>query len=361
MTPILIDGSVLEGGGQILRNSIAFSSLLGKPISINKIRNSRRPPGLKNQHRTGLELASTIASAQLDGAQNGSCGIQYTPGSLRLPGHYTGDSVTAGATTLLLQIALPLLLFSKDPSPSSLTLKGGTNAQSAPQIDYTQHVFFPFIRDHFGVSVNLDIKKRGYFPKGGGEVFVQVSPTSGTLNAIRLMDRGKVKAIRGIAHLAGLPGHIGPSMVEGAKEYLVAESSELKDVPIEIESKRERNDNTFGAGSGIVLWAELEGGGIIGGSALGKKGLEASAVGRAAAEELLRGLNADGCVDEYLQDQIIILMALAKGLSEMRLNTDPPRTAIWVAELLTDAIFDVIEEPSGHTVVRCTGIGYSAN
>jgi RNA 3'-terminal phosphate cyclase (ATP) len=34
-------------------------------------------------------------------------------------------------------------------------------------------------------------------------------------------------------------------------------------------------------------------------------------------------------------------------------------TAIWVAERLTDAKFEIEEEESGHTIVRCQGIGYT--
>ncbi|KAK0502900.1 RNA 3'-terminal phosphate cyclase domain-containing protein [Armillaria luteobubalina] len=344
MTPILIDGSILEGGGQILRNSISLSSLLSKSVSIHKIRNGRKPPGLKNQHRTGLELAANIVSAELRGATSGSTEIDFVPGIPRLPGHFAADSVTAGATTLMLQIAFPILLFSHQSTPSSLILKGGTNASHAPQIDYTQHVFLPFVRKHFGIDATLEIKRRGYYPKGGGE------------------NAAGVKAIKGIAHLGGLPSHIGKGMVEGAKGYL-ADNPDLNGVPVEIENKRERNDNTVGAGSGILLWAELEGGGIIGGDALGKKGLDAQAVGRLAAESLIRGLSAGGCVDEWLQDQIIIFMALAEetseikcGKGELELHT---KTAIWVAQQLTDAKFEVELDSSGCTVIRCRGIGYS--
>ncbi|KAJ4501743.1 RNA 3'-terminal phosphate cyclase domain-containing protein [Lentinula lateritia] len=365
---ISINGSILEGGGQILRNSVALAALLGKPISIHKIRNGRKPPGLKNQHRTGLDLAAEIASAELTGATNGSTKIEFTPGLLKTPGDFVADSVTAGSTTLLLQIALPLLLFTYQPStiPSRLTLKGGTNATQAPQVDYTEHVFLPFVQRHFGITADLQVKRRGYFPKGGGEVVVSVTPLAQRLKSFSLLERGNVRCIKGIAHFAKLPGHIGPSIVEGATKVLSTGLAEMSNIPIEIQSQRERNENTVGAGSGVVLWAELEGGGIIGGSAVGNKGTDASLLGEKAAQDLLRGLNAGGCVDEWLEDQIIIFMALAEGESAilcgnaggLQMHT---RTAIWVAEKLTDAKFHTEQLESGHTVIRCKGIGYCAS
>jgi RNA 3'-terminal phosphate cyclase (ATP) len=212
--------------------------------------------------------------------------------------------VTAGSTTLLLQISLPLLLFAPCPSPAStLTLRGGTNATQAPQIDYTKHVFLPFLRRHFGVDgVDLEIKKRGYFPKGGGEVSVSASPLFGgrRLKGMTLMNRGRILFVEGIAHFAGLPAKVGRDMVEGAMQKLgpFALNSDTQEVPIRIEYKRERNENTTGAGSGIVLWAELEGGGIVGGSAVGRKGIDPVSVGEEAAMDLMKGLDGGGCVDE---------------------------------------------------------------
>ncbi|KIY67988.1 RNA 3'-terminal phosphate cyclase [Cylindrobasidium torrendii FP15055 ss-10] len=360
MTPILIDGSVLEGGGQILRNAIAYSALLSKPVKIHNIRASRRPPGLKNQHRTGLELAARIASAELKGATNGSSEIEFNPGRLQLPGHFTGDAITAGSTTLLLQIALPLLLLSKTSGSSTLTLKGGTNASNAPQIDYTQNVFLPFARKHFGLEATLEIKRRGYFPKGGGEVFVEVHPSATPLKACNVSERGDVVAVKGIAHVAGIPAHLAKSMADSAAEALRASLGDT--LAIDIQNTREKNNNTAGAGSGIVLWAEVNGVGAIGGSALGSKGKSPAAVGKEAAEELLKGLESGGCVDEYMQDQIIILMALASGLSEVRCGKGAlelhTKTAIWVAEQMTDAKFEVDELPT-HTLVRCTGMGHA--
>jgi len=263
----------------------------------------------------GLELAAEICSARLTGATTGSVTVDFIPGRINLPGNYQADSITAGSTTLLLQVALPILLFSPSPvSPSVLTLLGGTNASLAPQIDYTQHVFLPFMKRHFGLDgVQLDIQKRGYFPRGGGEVRVAVTPfyaqgaegsSSGKkLKGMRLLERGRVKLVGGVAHFAGLPTKVGREMVMGAKRALgdlkvLNSVDEDGEVPITIEYQREKNGVTKGAGSGIVLWAELEGGGYIGGSAVGQRGLDPATVGEAAAQELLRGLSAGGCVDE---------------------------------------------------------------
>ena len=338
MDSLSIDGSILKGGGQIVRNSISLSALLGKPVSIQNIRLDRNPPGLKNQHRTGalhyynhdlgflayltqgLELAAQISSAQLTGAINRSSEIEFVPGRINLPNHYRADSVTAGSIALILQVTLPLLLFSSTPLPAStLTLLGGTNATLAPQVDYTKHVFLPFIRKHSGLeNCSLGIKKRGYFPKGGGEVELSVIPLSGgqKLRSFSLMNPGRVKSIGGISHFAGLPYWVGDGIVGGAIRRLAKAgfiagvedhgpvdvspelSKERRDVPVDIKCKREPSRLTTGAGSGIVLWAELEGGGFIGGSAVGRKGQAEASIGEEAVDELLKGLDHGGCVDE---------------------------------------------------------------
>ena len=343
MDHTLIDGSFLEGGGQILRNSVSLSALLLKPVSIHKIRNNRTPPGLKNQHRTGsflsfksvtffklisqllftgLELAATIASARLSGARNKSQEIEFIPGRICLPNNYSADLITAGSTSLLIQVALPMLLFSHSPAPASiLTLHGGTNATIlAPQIDYTKYILLPFIHRHFGVdNISLHIAQRGYSPKGGGKVVLNATPlcSAQKLQGFSLMDRGKVKRITGITHFAGLPNVVAEGIIRGAKRKLAAAGygcgdksmstvdtpdllTDSGDVSIQISCKREPPELTTGAGSGIVLWAELDGGGVIGGSAVGSIGIDPEKTGEQAVDELLRGLNEAGCVDEVI-------------------------------------------------------------
>ncbi|KAH6918813.1 RTC domain-containing 1 [Coprinopsis sp. MPI-PUGE-AT-0042] len=389
----LLDGSILEGGGQILRNAVAFASLLNKSITIEKIRGGRKPPGLKNQHRVGLELASRIASAELSNAKNGSRSITFRPGELVVPATYSADAVTAGAAMLMFQISLPILLFSssalpaqgsnsEQPATSTLELLGGTNAIHAPQVDYTKHIFLPFVHHHFGVpKVDLKVLKRGYFPKGGGSISATIPPlfAGQKLKCLKLLEKGKLKSIKGIAHFSKLPTVVGSEMVRGAVRalrkagYRALDPEEVemtgqavgeKDIAIDIEAVREPNNVAVAAGSGIVLWAEFESGDCwIGGSAVGEKKISPEDVGKEAAEQLLKGLEGGGCVDEWLQDQIVIFMALADGISEVRcapgeleLHT---RTAIWLAEQLTDAKFTVNLDPLG-TVIRCEGIGYTA-
>lgn len=359
----VIDGSVLEGGGQILRNSVSLAALLTTPISIHNIRASRNPPGLKSQHAAGLQLAAEISAAQLKGATVASASVDFAPTRITTGRAYTGDAITAGATTLLLQVALPLLAFSRDPAPTSLTLLGGTNATQAPQADYAQRVLLPFCRRAFGVEADLHIARRGYYPRGGGRLDVLVRPVAGPLTPVTLLERGAVKRVGGIAHVAGVPRALAEQMAQGARDVLGTYPA-LEDVDIDIEYTRERNDNTSGAGSGVVLWAELEGGGIIGGSAVGKKGASAASKGEEAARELVKGLTNGGCVDEWLQDQVIIFMALAAGESSLNVGKDDltlhTKTAIWVAEQLTEARFTVTTNDAGLHIVRCQGMGYTA-
>ncbi|THG99269.1 hypothetical protein EW026_g3051 [Hermanssonia centrifuga] len=358
----LIDGSVLEGGGQLLRNSVAFSALFSRPIAIHNIRHNRKPPGLRYQHTAGIQLVADISSAHVTGCETGSNSVNFSPGLIRTGRQYTADPKTAGSTTLLLQVALPCLLYSASPAPSRLILRGGTNATHAPQIDYTQHIFLPFLRRHFGLNPTLEVVKRGYYPKGGGEIRLTLSPIKGPLSPVLLTERGMVKSVCGKAYVAGLPRHLAEQMCSAAKSKLV--SSGIDSTVIDITAVREKNQDVVGSGSGVVLWAETENGCILGGSSIGLKGKDPETVGQEAADELIRNLNHGGCVDEYLQDQIIIFLALAKGTSSIRTGplTLHTRTAIYIAEQLTCAKFKVVEEDdvSQTTLLSCDGVGYIA-
>ena len=94
-------------------------------------------------------------------------------------------------------------------------------------------------------------------------------------------------------------------------------------ISIEVVKEDAKDVGNNGSGSGIVLWAETDTGCVLGGSGLGFKDTNAAAVGRDAADELIKAIQGGGCVDEYLQDQIIIFLALAKGRSTVKTGLPP--------------------------------------
>jgi len=120
-----------------------------------------------------------------------------------------------------------------------------------------------------------------------------------------------------------------------------------------------------------LILATTSTGCLIAGSSLGEQGKPAEKVGEEAASELIRNLDFGGCVDEYLQDQLIIFMALANGFSRLRCGplTLHTRTSIHFSECLTGAKFSFqtfdgkqikIEELTDTTpvIVECQGINF---
>lgn len=164
----------------------------------------------------------------------------------------------------------------------------------------------------------LNIRKHGYYPKGGGEIDIEVHSVTEPIPAIELLDRGDLVRVEGKAFAAGLPKAVAVSMKDAASSFL--QHKGIDPSIINIEAVRESPADALGAGSGIVLWATTTNGCILGGSSLGKKGIDTKDVGIEAAEELWRGLEKGGCVDEYLQDQMIIFLALAEGTSRVRVG-----------------------------------------
>ena len=93
---IEIDGSRGEGGGQILRTSLALSVLTGKPFKLFNIRANRAKPGLQPQHLMCVKAAGAICGANFKGAAVGSSVLYFEPGEVK-SGEYLFTIGTAGA------------------------------------------------------------------------------------------------------------------------------------------------------------------------------------------------------------------------------------------------------------------------
>ena len=71
MEYIEIDGGQGEGGGQIVRSSLALSMVTGRPVRIARIRAGRAKPGLQRQHLAAVRAAMAVGGATMEGDQLG--------------------------------------------------------------------------------------------------------------------------------------------------------------------------------------------------------------------------------------------------------------------------------------------------
>src|SRR5437016_14011706 len=169
---ISIDGSEGEGGGQILRTSLALSLVRGQPFRMERIRARRQKPGLLRQHLTAVEAAKTVGCAEVEGAAMNSQTLEFRPGPVT-PGNYRFAVGTAGSATLVLQTVLPSLLTASDRS--TLTLEGGTHNPLAPPFDFLARSFMPLIH-WMGPNVELELRNPGFYPAGGDRFHARIEP-----------------------------------------------------------------------------------------------------------------------------------------------------------------------------------------
>ena len=183
---VRIDGSKGEGGGQVLRTSLALSLVTGTPFQMVNIRAGRSKPGLLRQHLTAVNAATEVGEAEVTGAQLGSRELTFRPRALRSGGYHFAVG-SAGSATLVLQTVLPALMVAS--GPSTLMLEGGTHNPAAPPFDFLAKAYLPLLR-RMGPSVEATLDRPGFFPAGGGKFRVLVQPAP--LQPLELMERGAV-------------------------------------------------------------------------------------------------------------------------------------------------------------------------
>ncbi len=330
---IEIDGSCGEGGGQIIRMAVALSAITGKDVKLVNIRAGRKKPGLAAQHMTGIRSVGELCGAKVEGLDIGSQTVEFRPGELR-GGKFHFDIGTAGSITLVFQACfIPAL---RSPMKSVLTVTGGTDVRWSPPIDYFQNVFIPMVRK-MGVFAKVERVKRGYYPKGGGRVVLHVEPRE-KLTPLNLDGIEEPLRIGGISHVSNLPAHIPERMAESAKKELVRLGRP------DIELKTYGNEEAFGQGGAIVVWAR-NGSTVLGGDSTAERGVRAEKVGETAGKELSKEVRSGATLDVHLSDQMLPYMAMAEGESSffVREVTNHAHTNMWLIKHFFDVDFNTAQ------------------
>jgi len=328
---VQIDGSIMEGGGQILRTASALSVLTGKPIRIFKIRAGRPQPGLRTQHLRGLQAVAGLCDGRLEGAHIGSGEVLFYPRRMTEK-HLSVRIETAGSVGLVMQTLLMAALHAKEDVAADID-GGGTFGKYAPPLEHAQFVLLPLLRS-MGYHSEINIIRHGFYPAGGAKVKAFITPCR-ALAPLQLAERGDIGEI-GIISTAS----------HGLRKPKVAErQSRAADAVLSRAGYscniKNRYSETPSQGCGIVIVAKTAGGSFIGADGLGEPGKKAEAVGAEAAQALLAELGSGASVDRHAADQLLPFMALSKGRSVITVPevTMHARTNIYVINQFLDAEF----------------------
>jgi len=329
-----VDGSKKSGSGTILRLSIALASILGEPLHIYNIRQKRSQPGLRPQHLEAVLAAAKLCNAETRGATVGSRELWFKPSEVA-GGEIRAEIGTAGSIPMLLLTTLPICAFAKRLVRIHVT-KGGTDVRNAPTVNYLKYVLLEML-GRMGLKASLTIRKYGYYPKGMGEVSLEVQPCP-RLKPLLLGDSGSVEDLSGVSVCTFLADQrVAERQAKAANEYLKAHGREAKIHVVNDTS------NPLQKGSSLVLWAKTAASALLGGDAIGELGKPSEVVGREAAENLMREVESRATVDVYLADMLVPYVALAEGRSIYltRSMTDHLDTNIWLAQEILGAEFHI--------------------
>lgn len=294
---ITIDGSKGEGGGQILRSSLALSAITGQPMRIKNVRGRRSKPGLLRQHLTALKATAEICGGYATGAELGSGEIGLKPGTIR-GGTYEFSVGSAGSAMLVLQTVVPVLLFADNVS--TVTVSGGTHNMASPPFDFFKECYEPALA-RMGYDIDAKINSWGFYPAGGGKVTVHVTPGS-TRHTFHQTERGEETSRRLEAIVSNVKGKVAQRELETAGSALKIAEDDRR-----VTSRRS-------PGPGNVLIGRLD---YDWGRSLfchfGRRGVSAEEVAGNLVDNMQAYISSGAAIDEYLSDQLILPMALGSG------------------------------------------------
>jgi RNA 3'-terminal phosphate cyclase (ATP) len=297
---ITIDGSAGEGGGQVLRTSLALSMLTGKPIEIVNIRSRRRNPGLQAQHVESVRAAQRVTAADLQGDHIGSGYIRFSPGKVK-GGKHEIRIGTAGSTSLVLHtIYLPLSFAEED---SDILITGGTHVPWSPTFDFLKNCWLYFA-DLLGLKIDLTLNRAGLYPQGGGEIHVRVSHVPRLL-PVNITERGNLEKIRIYSAHTNLTDEVAQRQARQSVKlvgHLCSTETEVTELP-------SLSRSTAFSVTGIFRNTRCCY------TSLGERGKRAEVVAEEACNQFFEFMKTGATIDEYMADQIVLPLSFATGMS----------------------------------------------
>lgn len=414
---IHLDGTTLEGGGQLLRLALSLSSLTHLPIHVTDIRGRRGPlsapsegGGLKGSHLAAVKWLAHSTGATTIGAEVRSRELKFEPskqlnetrkssdsikttssmkkakaaGEILWQDRYEGDKLvrkesfipasTPGSIFLVLQALLPYILFSapldepisnsasddqQKPVCHRLIIEGGTNVSKSPSHEYIDQVLLPMLHKKVGIpSIKMSMDKRGW-TQGRTEVGrvtfdITPLPSGTTLSSFRFTKRGEVT--RFIVSIFAPDATSRQSIRDKAIKEILRRYPEAEiDFAVDEDSRHPKRLY-------LHLVAETSEGFRLGRDWMYDRKATASTAqqkNEQLVEKVLGDLEKElahgGCVDEYMQDQLVVFQALAEGSAEVdygngRSASLHTQTARWVAEQILGMKFNEKGECNGQAL-----------
>ncbi len=339
---LTIDGSMGEGGGQILRSALALSLVTSLPFRITNIRRGRAKPGLMRQHLAAVRGAATIGAAEISGDVLHSTELEFRPGSVR-GGAHSFATGGAGSTTLVFQTVLYPLLLATDV-PSTLRFEGGTHNPMAPPFDFLAGAFLPQLAG-MGGYVPVVLERCGFFPAGGGEWSATITPVP-SFSRLELLERGAIRETRARALVSRVPTSVAVRELDTLTTALAWDRASCRPVVI---------DNAHGPGNVLVATVESEHVSEVF-TGFGDRGVRAEAVASSVADEARRYLASGVPVFEHLADQLLLPMALGEGgVFRTVALTDHATTHLVLLEMFLGTTSKVTEERADVVRIEVTG------
>ena len=338
MNFVEINGGHGEGGGQIIRSAVTLSCITKKPVHIVNIRKNRKVSGLKPQHITAIKILQKISNAEVVGNDIGSTELKFIPKDIKSQ-KLNEDVGTAGSISLILQTIIPLAVVLKEKL--MVKIRGGTDVLWSPTINYSEKILKEAFR-RMGLEFSLAITKRGYFPKGGGEIELEVFPSK--VNSISFSKRTS-NDISILCTYSKIPLELISKEIEKIKNKIT------ENFTVDVEIKEEK---TIDSGSSLLAYS-IDEKTIFGIDSLFDK------KNKKFDFDVEKFLENSSAIDENLADMLVLPASLASGKTtfEVKEMTSHLETNLFVTSKITGCRYGIGKLPKSYQVI-IEGISYSS-